>query len=96
MQEFSRLNQTLSFGMSNKVHLYSKQKDTIELLDYNYPRLYGMSRATSMMFVFPNDFDALKDDYINFSIEDLGIQTGEIRFKIPTSLIKNQPTLVFN
>lgn len=92
-QEFGAMVNELAFGMGNKVHLYTQKKDTLELLDYNYPRMYGMSRATTMMFVYPRDKKYLKDKYLNVAIEDLGTYTGEVKFKIPTKKIKNEPKL---
>ena len=92
-QEFGAMVNQLAFGMGNKVHLFTPQKDTIALLDYNYPRMYGMSQSTNILFVYPRDEKSLEGEYLNFSIEDLGTYTGEVRFKIKTNKIKNQPTL---
>jgi hypothetical protein len=92
-QEFWAMVNQLSFGMRNKVHLFTQSKDTIELLDYNYPRMYGMSQATTMLFVYPRDKKYLKEATLNFSIEDLGTYTGEVKFKIATDKINNEPSL---
>ena len=91
--EFGAMVHQLAFGMQEKVHLFTPQKDTIELADYIYPRMYGMSRATTMMFVYPRATDNLNQDYLNFTIEDLGLYTGEVKFKIETQKIKNEPSL---
>jgi hypothetical protein len=48
--------------MRDKVHLYTQTKDTLEMLDYNYPRMYGMSRSTTMLFVYSRDKEHLKKD----------------------------------
>jgi hypothetical protein len=92
-QEFGAMVNQLSFGMRNKVHLFTQSKDTIELLDYNYPRMYGMSQATTMLFVYPRDKKYLKEATLNFSIEDLGTYTGEVKFKIAADKINNEPSL---
>jgi hypothetical protein len=94
-QEFGAMVNQLAFGMREKVHVFSQKKDTLEMLDYIYPRMYGMSKATTMLFVYPRDSKYLKDEYLNFTIEDLGMYTGEIKFKIPTEKIKNEPELKF-
>jgi hypothetical protein len=93
--EFGAMVNQLAFNMSDKVHLFTKSKDTIELLDFVYPRLYGMGNSTSIMFVYPKNKDLLGDDYINFTVEDLGLDTGEIKYKIPTKNIVLEPRLSF-
>ena len=94
-QEFGAMVNELAFGMDKKVHVFTSKKDTLELLDYVYPRMYGMSKATTMLFVYPRDTKFLKEDYLNITIGDLGTYTGEVRFKIPTKKIKNEPKLRF-
>lgn len=94
--EFGAMVNQLAFGMNEKVHLYTQSKDTIEMADFIYPRMYGMSRATTIMFVYPRDHEALKHEYLNFTIEDLGLYTGEVKFKIPVEKIKKEPMLKFN
>ena len=94
-QEFGAMVNQLAFGMGEKVHLLSPQKDTLELLDYVYPRMYGMTNSTSMLFVYPRDEKFLKEDYLTVVIGDLGTYTGEVKFKVPTQLIKNEPTIQF-
>jgi hypothetical protein len=94
-QEFGRMVNELAFGMDKKVHVFTPKKDTLVLLDYVYPRMYGMSKATTMLFVYPRDKKHLKEDYLNLTIGDLGTYTGEVKFKIPTKIIDNEPTLNF-
>ncbi len=94
--EFGALVNQLAFGMNEKVHLYTKSKDTIALADFIYPRMYGMSKATTIMFVYPRDENALKEETLNFTIEDLGFYTGEVKFKIDTKQLENEPQLSFN
>lgn len=91
--EFGSMVNQLAFGMADKVHLFTQQKDTLNLLDYNYPRMYGMGGATNMLFVYPRDRKYLQDEYLNFSIEDLGTYTGEVKFKIKTKNINREPQL---
>ena len=92
-QEFGAMVNQLAFGMREKVHLYTQKKDTLEMLDYNYPRMYGMSQSTTMLFVYPRDKKYLKEEYINFTIQDLGIYTGEVKFKIDLNKIKSEPNI---
>ncbi|WP_417800650.1 hypothetical protein [Tenacibaculum sp.] len=94
-QEFGAMVNELAFGMDKKVHVFTPKKDTLDLLDYVYPRMYGMSRATTMLFVYPRDEKYLQEAYLNLTIGDLGTYTGEVKFKVPTKIIKNEPTIKF-
>ncbi|WP_417873532.1 hypothetical protein [Xanthomarina gelatinilytica] len=93
--EFGALVNQLSFEMGEKIHLYTQTKDTLDMVDFIYPRLYGMSKATNIMFVFPRSKMDKKNEYLNFTISDLGFNTGEIKFKIPIDIINNEPQLTF-
>jgi|SRR5690606_6602587 len=93
--EFGAMVNDLAFGMRDKVNLFTKSKDTIDMIDFVYPRMYGMSRATTMMFVFPREGGHLNEDFLNFTVEDIGLFTGEVKFKVYTDIIKNEPQLSF-
>ncbi len=94
-QQFGSMVNQLAFGMEEKVHMYTPHKDTIAMADYIYPRMYGMSGATTMLLVYPREEKIEKDTYINLTIEDLGLYTGEVKFKIPIKVITNEPQLQF-
>lgn len=91
--EFGAMVNQLAFGMSNYVYAYTKTKDTLNLVDYIYPRMYGVSNGTKMMFVYEANKEELAEDYFFVEIKDMGFNTGDIRFKIPTKIIHNQPKL---
>ena len=91
--EFGAMVNQLVFDMGEKVHLFSDQKDTIELVDYIYPRMYGMSQSTSLMLIYPRI--ANYSENLTLSIEDIGFNTGEVKFKIKSNKIINQPQLSF-
>lgn len=93
--EFGAMVNQLAFGMNKKIHLLTSKKDTIEMLDFSYPRMYGMSKSTDILFVFPRDRKYLKEDSLYFIIEDLGFFTGEIKFKISNNLLIAEPKLTF-
>lgn len=93
--EFGTMVNQLNFGMREKVHLMTQNKDTIELIDFMYPRMFGMSRSTTLMFVFPRKDYSLENEYLTLIIEDLGIHTGQVKFQIPSKKIKNEPQLNF-
>jgi len=93
--EFGAMVNDLAFGMKEKVHLLNAKKDTIAMLDYVYPRMYGMSKSTNILFVFNKEDEKLKEEYLNFTISNMDIGTGGIKFKIPTTILKNEPNLSF-
>lgn len=90
----AKVNQ-LSFGMAEKVVLVNQNRDTLPLLDYVYPRTYGMGASTDMLLVYENKSNTLKQNYLILSIGDLGLGTGEVSFKIDTKKIRQQPRLKF-
>lgn len=94
-QKFGAMVNQLAFGMEQKVHLYTPKKDTIALADYIYPRMYGMSGATTMLFVYPREGKVTTSEFMTLTIEDLGFYTGEVKFKIPSKVFKNEPKLKF-
>ncbi|MEM6720935.1 MAG: hypothetical protein AAF611_16510 [Bacteroidota bacterium] len=93
--EFGQMVQQLSFGMRDKITLHTKSKETIEMMDFVYPRMYGMSSATTILLVYPRDEEKLKEEFLYLKIKDLGIGTGEVKFKIPTEILYQQPIVTF-
>lgn len=94
--QFGQMVNDLAFNMNEKVNLYTNEKDTLTMTDFIYPRMYGMTNETTIMLVYPRDEKYLKEDFLNFTIEDLGFYTGEVRFKIDTAPLKSEPQLNFN
>ena len=92
---FGAMVNQLAFGMGQKLNLITQAQDTIPLLDYVYPRTYGMGRSTDMLLVFKCDQKYMDQKYLRLTIEDLGFGTGEIAFKLATEKIKHQPKLTF-
>ncbi|AWX45720.1 hypothetical protein HME9304_02747 [Flagellimonas maritima] len=93
--EFGAMVNQLAFGMAEKVNLIGQQRDTLPLLDYVFPRTYGMGNRTNMLLVYERNPKAMQQDYILFTIRDLGFGTGEVSFKIDTKKIEYQPQLKF-
>jgi hypothetical protein len=94
-QKFGQMVNDLAFGMDEKVHLYTPEKDTLAIADFIYPRMYGMTNATVIMLVYPRDKKYMDNDYLNFTIEDLGLDTGEIKFKLNAKVLQQEPHLSF-
>lgn len=93
--KFGQMVNELAFGMEEKLHVYTPTKDTLALADFIYPRMYGMSNSTSIMIVYPRDPKYLEQEYLNFVIEDLGLDTGDIKFKLKTKALLKEPQLDF-
>lgn len=91
-QQFGEMVNTLAFGMEEQIHLFTDKNDTVALLDYIYPRMYGMSRSTSLLLVYPKE-EVIQSDKINITIGDLGFQTGEVRFTQKANIISQEPSL---
>jgi len=93
--KFGQMVNELAFGMEEKLHLYTPTKDTLALTDFIYPRMFGMSNSTSIMIVYPRESKSLNEEYLNFVVEDLGLDTGDIKFKLDTKALLNEPQLRF-
>ena len=93
--KFNQLVNDLVFNMPEKVALLSAKKDTLSIIDCIYPRMYGMSNSTTILIIYPRDKEILNEEFIYFIIQDLGLNTGEIKFKIPTKQLNKEPKLNF-
>lgn len=94
---FGKILNDLSFNIDQKVSLVSGGGDTLALADFVYPRMYGMSRSTSVMIAFSRGDKALSSgEELSFTIRDLGIGTGDVVFRIPSDRLIDQPKLNFN
>lgn len=91
--QFGEMINQLAFAMNENVHLVTSGRDTIKIVDFNYPRMYGLSGNTSILIAYPRTTEILEDEYFNIIIKDFGLYTGDINFKIATQPIKNEPEL---
>ncbi len=94
-REFGAMVNQLSFGMEENIHLYTDKKDTIPMTDYIYPRMYGMSGSTTLILVFPKTKKTMESEHLTLAIEDFGLSTGEVKFKISNKVLENEPMLSF-
>jgi hypothetical protein len=93
-QQFSEMVSKLSFGMGENVLLVSSENDTIPMLDYIYPRMYGMSQSTDILFAFEKK--NIKADYLEFKMKEFGLQTGDVNFRFRVKDILKTPKLKFS
>jgi hypothetical protein len=94
-QEFGRMVNQLSFEMGNRVYLTDNDNDTLQMMNYLYPRMYGMSKSTDILFSFEKP-DLKNTESLIFTIKDIGLMTGDIKFKFKTKDILEVPELKFS
>lgn len=82
--------QDLSFNMEDKIFILTQKNDTIKLLDYSYPRMYGMSNSTDLLLVFPKEPSLLKDKYIEMTIRDIGHLPEALKFSFTTDIMSRK------
>lgn len=91
-QWFSQMVNQLAFGMGDKASLVTGMGDTLHLLDFHYPRMYGMAPSTDIMMAFEKP-DLHKTKELKFKMKDIGLGTGDVKFKIKTKDIRKTPKL---
>ena len=92
---FEKAVKQLAFGMNEHVYMVNSEKDTIPPTDYIYPRMYGGSPATSLLFVFNKD-KLQHTDYMDFCLNEFGFGTGNQKFRFRSKDINNTPQLKFS
>jgi len=94
MGQFSDLVQTLSFRMPEHVNMTTNSRDTIPVGDYIYPRTYGMSNASTLMFAF-NKEKIKNTEWVQFNLKEFGLGIGNQNFRFKTSDLENTPRIKF-
>lgn len=89
---FSEMVQQLSFGMGDKVIVTTAAKDTLHLVDYVYPRMYGMSSGTDMLFAFEKG-NTLKEGKLYVKLLECGLNIGTQQFEFEVKDIEQAPGL---
>lgn len=93
--KFRQIVDDLAFRVNEKVIFSTSSKDTVDMIDFVYPRMYGMSNSTSFMLVYPRERIIQDSEYLNLTIKDLGFHSGDVKFKFNTKSILNEPQLRF-
>jgi hypothetical protein len=91
---YSAMVQQMAFGLNQKVLLTTSTRDTLQLVNYVFPRTYGYSTSADILFAFEAGryTDA---EWISLLVEEFGLKTGDMRFKFYTKNIKKAPRLKF-
>lgn len=90
--KFSDMVDKFSFEMGNYVSLTTEKGDTLQLLDFVYPRMYGMSGSTDIMFSFENKIKPGTNE-LNFNLSEFGLNTGKMQFPFKVKDIASVPHL---
>jgi len=92
--QYSELVQTMSFRMGGYVNLTTSSRDTIPTTDFVMDRTYGLSSATSLLFVF-NGEKAKDKDWVQFNLNEFGLGVGNQRFRFRTKDLNEAPGIKF-
>ena len=85
-EEFNTIQNNLTFNM-NKLVCLTNRKDTLQFLDFNSPRTYGMSKSTNVLLIFKRDKSKSKGNTFKVNVQDIGIGTGDLSFTYPSNLL---------
>ncbi len=85
--QYNEVIRNFEFGIGEKANLTTDQGDTLQLLDYSFPRTYGLTNSSKILFVFEKP-DLVKTEYIEFTLGDFGFNTGDVRFRFRTKNIQ--------
>ncbi len=92
--QFGELVNQLAFELEKKVNLTTNEKDTIPLAFSHFVRTYGMAPENTVLLCFSKE-DLKSDKWLKINIEDLGLNTGTVRFKFKKKDINRIPKIVF-
>ncbi|MDW3196101.1 MAG: hypothetical protein R8G66_27260 [Cytophagales bacterium] len=90
--DFSGKLQTLSFNMGAYTQLVTSKQDTIPVIDYIYNRNFGISKSSTLLFVFDKEKIEGAESFA-FQLEEFGFNTGLQRFEFTTKDILSTPKL---
>lgn len=92
--QFSELIQTMAFRMDQYVNMTTNERDTIPVGDYIYPRTFGMSNASTLMFAF-NKEKAIGKEWVQFNMKEFGLGVGNQNFRFRVEDLENAPKIKF-
>jgi hypothetical protein len=93
--QYSELVQTLSFRMNDYVNLTTAAQDTIPTADAILNRTFGLSEATSVLFVFSKE-KAKGKEWVQFNLNEFGMGVGNQRFRFKVKDLEQVPHINFD
>jgi hypothetical protein len=92
--DFSNKVEQLSFGMGQFLKIITSENDTLSMVDYVYPRMYGATRASSFILIFNNE-KIRKSSWFDLYFKYPDLEVGKQKFRFITSDIERCPQLDF-
>lgn len=93
-QDFSDNLQKLSFRMNEYVQLTTSAKDTVELLDFHFPRMHGMGGSTQVLLAFKEE-QIEHTEWIQLNLKEMGFGTGRVNVRFRMDDIISTPNIDF-
>ncbi|NJN25204.1 MAG: hypothetical protein HC819_04105 [Cyclobacteriaceae bacterium] len=93
-QEFSDNLQKLSFRMPEYLYMTTSEKDTVELRDFHFSRMHGMSGSTQVLLAFEKDKIEYKE-WIQLNLKEMGFGTGRVNLRFRMKDILDTPEIDF-
>lgn len=93
--QYSALIQVLSFNMKEYISLVSERKRPIYPVDVLFQPTYGMSSSNQLIVAFKKA-DLTNTNHLRLKINEFGLNTGNIFFKIDKSSINKIPPIALN
>ncbi len=92
--QFGEMVQKLAFRMGDYIQLHTSEQKSIPLADYVYPRMYGLSKSTDMLLVFPKE-EIQEAEWIKITLKDFGLDIGNTHFKYNMDNLISCPKIDF-
>jgi hypothetical protein len=83
--DYKQLTDQMGFNMAENVVL-TNDNDTICLLGFHFPRFYGLSNSSEIIFVYSKP-TRTSNPYFNLLINEFGLGTGNLNFELKTKRI---------
>lgn len=93
--QFAKRIEQLSFGMRERIQIKTSNKSEIPLLDYVYPRMYGMTGQTTMLLVFDKE-QVINEEWFDVIINGSNLGIGINKFRFESNKILNTPQLDYS
>lgn len=90
-QWYNDILEKLNFRLGEFIIAKDSNHDTLELIDYSYPRLYGMSSTTDVLLAFRKHNTTY--DWIDIEIKEFGLNIGARTVRIHCKDIESIPQI---
>ncbi len=92
-EDFTEKLHTLSFRMKDFINITTSDKDTIQLADAYYSRIFGKGKTSDVVLLFEKE--RIQDvSWLSINVQEFGFDTGDISFCFNLADINNVPGLL--